>query len=141
MYTCSVAAARPTRLLSSKLFIDVLCIQLEHVVIVIEEVQGPIAASSYELAPHRLKFGDGSFQNFACSVKGNMVAGPSTLNGRANEHNPSASQSDEGFQMSLIVLTLDRSRAEEIVKQPCCPRGVFYYESNVAKRLEHDSPW
>lgn len=105
-------AATLGRLLSPKVFIYVLCIQLKHVVIVSEEVQGPIGTGPYELAPHRLKFSDGCFQDFRCGVKGDMVACPGTLNGRANQHNPCASQSDEGFQMSLIVLALNRSRAE-----------------------------
>ena len=86
-------------------------------VIVIEEVQRPIGTRPYELAPHRLKFGDGGLDDFRCGVKGNVVPTSGTLNGRGNEDNPNASQSDECFAMTLIVLALNLSGPEKVMKQ------------------------
>src|SRR6185437_1155835 len=126
--------------LSSKLFIDILRIQFEYVIIVIEEVQSPVGTSPYEIAPHRLKLCDGSLENFRCGLKGNMVPGPGALNGRANQHNPGACQSDERFDMTVFVLALDRSGAEEVVKERGRPGRVLYYEGYVANRFDHVSP-
>lgn len=118
--------------LSTKLLVNVLGIQFEHVVIVIEEIQSPVGTRPYELAPHRLKFGDGSFDDFGRGAKGNVVTGPRTLNGRAHQRNPDASQPEECFEMTLVVLALDCSGAEEVMKQRGGPGRVLYYEGYVA---------
>jgi hypothetical protein len=118
---------------------NVLRIQFEHVVVVIEELQSSIGTCPYELAPHRLKFGGGSLEDLRRGMKGNMVPGPGTLNRRANQHNPDTSQSDECFEMTLIVFALNRSGAEEVMKQRGCLGGVCYYEGYVADRFEHGS--
>jgi hypothetical protein len=39
--------------------------------------------------------------------------------------------------MTLIVLALNHSGAEEVLKQRSCPGGLFYYEGYVADRFEH----
>src|SRR5262249_54343585 len=125
------------RLLSPKLLVNVLGIQFEDVVVVVEEVQRPIGARPYELAPHRLKFGDGSLEDLRRRAKGNVITGPGTLNGRANQHHPYPSQSDEGFAMALRVLALSHTGAEEVMKQSSRPGRVAYYEGYVADRFEH----
>jgi hypothetical protein len=117
--------------LCSKLRIDVLGIQFEHVVIVVEEIQSPVGTRPDELAPHRFKFDGGSFEDLRCSAKGNVVAGPGTLHRRANQHNPDASQPDECFRVTVIVHALDHPGAEELVKQRGCPGGVFDDEGYV----------
>ena len=131
---------RSTRLLSSKFLIEVLGIQFEHVIIVIEEVQSPIGTCAYELAPHRLNFGDGGFQHLGGGTKGNVIPGPGTLNGCAYQHNPGAPEADKCLEMTLVVLALDHSRAEEVTKQRGRPGGVLYDEGDVAYRFEHGSP-
>jgi hypothetical protein len=73
-------------------------------------------------------------------VKGNVVPGPGTLNGRAKQDNPCASQPDECFEMTLIVLALNHAGAEEVMKQCGCLGGVFYDEGYMANRFEHESP-
>src|SRR5712671_5020804 len=93
----------------------------------------------YELAPHCLKFGGRSIEDLRCRVKSNVVTAPGPLNGRGNQHNPGASRSDECFEMSFIVLALNHSCAEELMKQRCGSGGVCYYEGYVAKRFEHGS--
>lgn len=113
--------------------------QFEDVIIVIGEGQRPIATSPDKLADHGLEFGGGSRENFRCGVKSNLVSGPDTLNGCANQHNPGAWQSDECLEMSLFVLTLNRSGVEEVTKQHGCPGGVLYYEGDVANCLENAS--
>src|SRR5215472_813598 len=66
----------------SKLLAHVLRIQLEHVVIVVEEVQSTVGARPDELASHRLKFGGGSLEDLRCGAKGNVVSGSGAFNGR-----------------------------------------------------------
>src|SRR5689334_3089245 len=114
-----------------QLAIEILCIQFEHVVVVVEEVQSLIGASPYELVPHGLEFGDGSFEHLRRGVKGDMVSGPGPFNGCCNHHNPDASQSDECFAMTLVVLALNHLGAEKVVKQRGCPGGFLYYEGYV----------
>jgi hypothetical protein len=113
---------------TSKCRVNILSIQFKDVIIVIEEVQSPVGTSPYELEPHCLQSGDGSLENFRCGAKGNVVPGPGMLHGGANEHNPDAAQSDERFEMTLFVLTLNRLGAEQVMKERGCPNGIFYYE-------------
>src|ERR1700752_3880018 len=56
-----------------KLLVHVLRIQLEHVIIVVEEVQSTVGTRPDELAPHRLKFGGGIFEYLGGGVKGDVV--------------------------------------------------------------------
>lgn len=127
-------------LLSSKLRIEIFRIQFEYVIIVIEEIQSPVGTRPYELAPHRLELGGGSSENFRCDAKGNMVPGPDTLSGCAHQHNPSACEPEECFQMPVFVLALNRTGAEEVMKQRSRPGRVLHYEGNVANCFEHASP-
>src|SRR5262249_37133189 len=79
----------------SKLLTHVLRVQLEHVVIVIEEVQRTVGARPDELASHRLKFGGGRFEALRRGAKRNVVPGPGAFDRRTHQHQPETSQSDE----------------------------------------------
>jgi hypothetical protein len=52
------------------------------------------------------------------------------LNGRSDQRNPDASQSEECFAMTLIVLAFNHSGTEKVLEQRGCPGGVSYYEGD-----------